>query len=196
MSSRVKMIALVVVLLAGVAAFNYAFRTDPTQLAAQGVGHSAHEHEDEEEPPPSTPPMTVKEAVQPLGPADAPVKVEMLYSQSASLTGDFRPLGEALAKDYAPEVRVEFVDTSTSKGNARAHEVSQGITSGVAVNGSVVKRCPNGPGYDLITFMGAPGQAWNSGMLRGALDYELQKKGIKVPAAAKRAEEAEPAPSA
>ena len=179
MSSRVKMIALVVVLLAGVAGLNYAFRTDPTQLAAQGVGQSAHDHDHEEAPPPSAPPMTAKEAAQPLGPADAPVRVEMLYSYPASLIGEFRPLGEALAKDYAPEVRVEFVNTATAKGNARAHEVSQGIFSGVAVNGSVVKRCPNGPGYDLITFMGAPEQAWDSGMLRGALNYELQKKGIR-----------------
>jgi hypothetical protein len=181
MSTKVKTILIVVVLLVGIAGFNYFIKMDPTQLAARGVGKDphAHDHAHDEEGDHETPEITVEDLTMPIGPEDAPVKIEVLWQNRGELEQALRPMLSSIASAYGGHVRVEFIDPASEEYKRLVEEVSEGMPSGLLINGEMIKDIPEAD-LGFVAFSGSPSfQEWTAHDLQLAIEHELEKNGIE-----------------
>ena len=174
---KTKIAIAVIAVLALLAAANYAFNMDPTQLAARGVGRDAHshgdEHEDEEEAPKPEP-------VVPLGPEDAPVRIEVFYTRAEIYHTDFEPLIQAIYEDYKPHVRIEPRDLGTAEVRTQAMALPLHGAQGLAVNGEVIKQLPGAGAFNMVALLGSPqDRRWSPDMLRAFIEHDLKAKGVQ-----------------
>jgi hypothetical protein len=182
MSRRIITIIVVILLLAGISVVNYMRQMDPTQLAARGVGKGGHHHHDEEaktedEPPPLS--RNKEDFVAPIGPENAPVKIQAVYSGIDTVQSELRPILEQAAALYSPHVRVEFIDATDQKNRAMIDAVSKDLYMGLIINGEVTKEVP-ASAFGMVAFIGSPAyQQWSVRELYSAIERELEKKGVQ-----------------
>lgn len=185
MSRQIVTVLIVVALLAAIGIINYMNHMDPVQLAARGVGQGdAHSHSEEEqiehlaqEPPPIS--RTDEDFVMPLGPEDAPVKLEFCYVDIGYVRDEFRNIAETIAQAYGDKVRIEFLHSTEPEVQKYIASIAENFANGVIVNGEVVKRVP-GSAFGVVSFSGSPQfEQWSIPELMAAIDYELEQKGIE-----------------
>lgn len=176
MSMKVKTAVIVVGLLAAVGLFNYAIKMDPNQLAERGVGHDAHSHGDEhadEEGKPGP-----EDLMQPIGPEDAPVLIQVLVGDTNELEMPLRPMMTRVAAGYPNLVRVEFIDPK-SEEYKQLREKTGGAVTGLLINGEMVKEIPEAK-LGFVTFQGSPTfEEWSEEDVHLAVEHELEQKGIE-----------------
>lgn len=178
MSTKMKTVLIVVVLLVGIGVINYVAQMDPTQLAERGVGrdpHShGHDHEGEEEPP-----MAPEDLYRPFGPEDAEVTITVLTRDEVELRNVLRPMLAEMASDYEGHVRVEFIEKDTEEYDRLVNEAAAGTPAGLLINGEMVKQVPEAP-FGVVTFAGSPAfDDWTSHDVRLAVEHELEAKGVE-----------------
>lgn len=177
MSKKAITAVVVVALLAGIAGFNYVMQRDPAQLAARGVGqggHShdhGHDHEHEDMP-------TAEQLLEPIGPEDAPVTIEVLSFDLGEIEQLLRPMMGHIASTYGDRVRVKFHDPGTDEYARLLEEVTSGVGAGLVINGEMVKQVPEAD-LGLLAFVGSPAMDdWGEREVRLAIEHELRVRGI------------------
>lgn len=179
MSTKMKTVIVVVVLLVGIGVFNYIIKMDPTQLAARGVGKDPHSHGEEEEHEHEGPAATLDELTRPIGPEDAPVTITALWTDQQELERILRPMLTEVATGYDDHVRVEFVAPGSDEEKRIAEEVTGGITSGLLINGEMIKEVPEAD-LGVLAFSGSPTfEEWSVRDLRLAVEHELEAAGVE-----------------
>ncbi len=191
MSRQVITALVVIVLLAAIAVINYINNMDPTQLAARGVGrdpHShGHEHEEEQPPPPTDEALT-----EPIGPADAPVKIIVCYQSIGYVRDEYRRIANGIANDYGDLVRIEFMDSTKPENREFINTISENLYNGLIINGEVVKQIP-GSTFGMVSFSGSPQfEEWSVPELRMAIEHDLKQKGVEFTS---RVDDAPPPPA-
>lgn len=181
MSRQIVTIIVVILLLAGIGVINYMRQMDPTQLAARGVGKGGHHHDEETKPEDEPPPMSRSDEdyVAPIGPEDAPVKIQAVYSEIDNVKTELRPILEETASLYAPHVRVEFLKATDPKNREMIDAVAKDMYYGLIINGEVTKEVPIAA-FGMVTFTGSPQfEQWSVRELRSAIERELEKQGVQ-----------------
>ncbi|MFW5867111.1 MAG: hypothetical protein ACOCX2_04800 [Armatimonadota bacterium] len=177
MSKKTKTALIVVALLVGIAGFNYIIQMDPTQLAARGVGQEPHSHDEHEHEGEGAAP-TLEEMQEPVGPEDAPVRIQVLWNDPQELQGLIRPMLSAVATSYDDRVRVEFVEPQSDEFQTLVEEKTGGVTSGLLINGEMIKKVPEAD-LGMLAFTGSPAmQDWGEPELRLAIEHELEAAGV------------------
>jgi len=173
---KVKVAILFVAVLALLALANYAFKMDPTQLAARGVGKDPHHHDGEEH-------EAAEEAVvaiTPLGSEGAPVTIEVFYAGEASCRETFLPIMSEIHATYNNNVRINFSDLMDADVNKRAREMTLQATPGLTINGKTIVKVPGAGSFDTVVFSGSPqDRSWNPDTLHKAIQAELTACGIE-----------------
>jgi len=179
MNRQLKTVLIVVALLVGIGVFNYIIQMDPTQLAARGVGkdpHSHGEHENEEEGEEAP---TIKDLQEPIGPEGAPVTITVLWQDPEDLAEVLRPVLTETASSYEGKVRVEFVDPQSDKYKRLVENVTDGVMTGLLINGEMIKEIPEAD-LHMLAFSGSPSDGeWGPREIRLAVEHELEKKGVE-----------------
>ncbi len=181
MSRRIITIIVVILLLAGISVVNYMRQMDPTQLAARGVGKGGHHHDEEAKPEDEPPPLSRNEEdfVAPIGPENAPVKIQAVYTGIDTVQNELRPILEQAAALYSPHVRVEFLDATDQKNRAMIDAISKDLYMGLIINGEVTKEVP-ASAFGMVAFIGSPAyQQWSTRELYSAIERELEKQGVQ-----------------
>ena len=177
---RAKIAAVIVVLLGVLAAVNYAFKMDPVQLAARGVGRDAHDHGGEDEAT-----HEAESAVfEPVGPEDAEVVIEVFYRESVGSGEMMWTAVTGAASPYEPHVRVEACRLEDEENARRARELPLQGGQGLAVNGKAIVEVPGLGSFGMVALLGGPqDRNWNEPVLRRVIEHELTSKGVSFTAA-------------
>lgn len=183
MGTKVKTILIVVALLVGIAGFNWFIQMDPTQLAARGVGKDPHAHEQDHdhdhEGEHGEAPKTIEDLMEPMGPPNAEVKIEVLWRDRQELEKALRPMFTQVVKTYKGHVRVEFFDPESEEFKQVVTEVTEGIATGLLINGEMIKEVPEAP-LGMLAFSGSPTfQEWTVEDLLLAIEHELEAAGVE-----------------
>lgn len=181
MSRKIITTIVVILLLAGIGVINYMRQMDPTQLAARGVGKGGHHHGEEAKPEDEPPPVSRSDEdyLAPIGPEEAPVKIQAVYANLNGLKTEMRPLLEQTAALYAPHVRIEFVDSTEPTNRAMIDAISPNMYSGLIINGEVTKEVPISA-FGMVSFAGSPAyEEWTMRELHSAIERDLEKKGVQ-----------------
>ena len=174
---KTKVAIAVIAILAVLAVANYAFRMDPTQLAARGVGRDPHSHDQVHEQAEESQNLA---PLEPLGPQGAPVRIEVFYPRAEIYHTDYEPLIQAIYEDYQPHLRIEPRDLSDPAVHKEAMELPLKGAPGLSVNGEVITQV-EGAGVDgIVALRGGPGdRSWSPGMLRKVIEQDLKAKGVQ-----------------
>jgi len=176
---KVKIAGVIVGLLALLAIANYAFRMDPTQLAARGVGRD-HHHHGEEDAEENHEHEAAAHAIHPMGPEGAAVTVEVFYSGQDRYREYFEAIMERIVADYAPHLRVEPRDLTTEQGLARCRQLPLGGGQGLAVDGKVIYQFEGLGSTGMVAFTGTTAdRSWHELMLRRVIEHLLDSKGVQ-----------------
>lgn len=181
MSRKIITTIVVILLLAGIGVINYMRQMDPTQLAARGVGKGGHHHGDESKPEDEPPPVSRSDEdyLAPIGPEDAPVKIQAVYGDLNGLKTEMWPLLDQTAALYAPLVRIEFVDATDARNRPMIDAASEKMYSGLIINGEVTKEVPISA-FGMVSFAGSPAyEEWSVRELHSAIERDLEKKGVQ-----------------
>jgi hypothetical protein len=181
MSRKIITTIVVILLLAGIGVINYVRQMDPTQLAARGVGQGGHHHGEESKPEDEPPPMSRSDEdyVAPIGPENAPVKIQAVYGDLNGLKTEMRPILEETAELYSPHVRVEFVESTDPENRPMLDAVSPNMHFGLIINGEVTKEVPISA-FGMVSFAGSPAyEEWSVRELHSAIERELEKQGVQ-----------------
>jgi hypothetical protein len=119
------------------------------------------------------------EMPQPIGPEDAPVRIQVFVQSSNhchTATTDFvSKLPEEEA--YKGKVRVEFLDTSNPEAKKKASDAKIGCDAGLLVNGKTAMRIPGHGEAGLVIFTGPVNEKnYKEADLRAAIDQILKVK--------------------
>lgn len=178
MGTKTKTILIVVALLVVIAGFNYIIQMDPTQLAARGVGKDPHDHGHDHEHEDGEAPTSLEELMKPVGPADAEVKIEVLWQDRAELEGMLRPMLSDIAKTYKDHVRVEFIEPGSDEFTRVVEEVTEGVGVGLLINGEMIKEVPEAP-LGMLAFSGSLSfEEWSPHDLILVVEHELEAAGV------------------
>lgn len=173
---KVKIAAVAVGLLVLVAIANYAFRMDPVQLAARGVGGDSHDRADTEEEAGEA----VPERIGALGAEGAAVVIEVFYSADAIYHESLEEIMVRVVGAYQPHVRVEPRSLEDEEASARSRELPLRGQQGLVVNGKVIHEVPGAGSFGMVVLTGTPEDLkWNEHILRKIIEHELRSKGIE-----------------
>ncbi|MBD3291817.1 MAG: hypothetical protein GF393_02770 [Armatimonadia bacterium] len=183
MGTKMKTVLIVVALLVGIAGFNWFIQMDPTQLAARGVGKDPHSHDHDDghdhDGEDGEAPKTLQDLMKPMGPSDAEVKIEVLWRDRQDLEAALRPMMTEVVKTYKGHVRVEFIDRKSDEFKRIVEEVTEGIGSGLLINGEMIKEVPEAP-LGMLAFSGSPSfEEWTLEDLLLAIEHELEAAGVE-----------------
>ncbi len=171
---RIKFVFVFVGVLVLLALANYAFKMDPTQLAARGVGKDAHHHDASDEH--AEAPVA---AIAPLGPEGAPVTIEVFYAGEAACREKFLPIMSEVNATYGDNVRIDFRDLTDAEVNARARDMTLQARPGLTINGETIVKVPGAGSFGTVVFSGSPeDRNWAPDMLHKAIEAELTARGI------------------
>ena len=165
----------IISLLALLAIANYGFNMDPVQLAARGVGRSAHDHHHDHDKQAEEPPKPIR----PIGPEDAPVVIEVFYSNPEMYHGNFEEVINNTASRFEGVVRIEPRDLTEHEARERCLKLPLRGHPGLAINGEVIVDAPGVGDFGLVNFTGSPfDRRWNEQMLHQVIEYELKRKNV------------------
>ncbi len=177
MSKKAITAVVVVALLAGIAGFNYMMQRDPAQLAARGVGQGGHSHDHDQDHDHDEMP-TAEQLLEPIGPENAPVTVEVLSFDLGEIEQLLRPMLGHIAASYEDRVRVKFHDPGTDEYAQLLEDVTSGVGAGLVINGEMIKEVPEAD-LGMLAFVGSPAMDdWGEREVRMAIEHELRTMGI------------------
>ena len=116
---------------------------------------------------------------KPIGPEDAPVRIQVFVSSSnhchTGTTDLFAKLPEEEA--YKGKLRVEFLDTSNPEVKKKANGAKIGCDAGLLVNGKSAMKIPGHGEAGLVIFTGPVNEKnYKEDDLRAAIDMLLKEK--------------------
>lgn len=115
-------------------------------------------------------------AVEPVGPADAPVRIAVFYEAGNACHEFIAPEARKLAARYAPHVRLAFAPWHAPGTAKLARELAVGCLVEVSVTGPVPE---DGPEPETVSFTG-PTEigAWNWDEVGHAIERRLATAGV------------------
>jgi hypothetical protein len=119
------------------------------------------------------------EMPKPIGPEDAPVRIQVFVSSSnhchTATTDAITLLPEEDA--YKGKVRVEFLDTSNPEVQKKANGAKIGCEAGLLINGKSAMRIPGHGEAGLVIFTGPMNEKnYKEDDLRAGIDQILKEK--------------------
>ena len=119
---------------------------------------------------------------RPLGPAGAPIKIEVFVDNTNSCHQASLQLQD-LGKIYGSKLRVEFYNMGDPKVSERTDKLALGCDAGLAFNGKVELMVRTAVGKKLIAFRGPAGDKYRPADVYAAVNTLLAGMGKPVPAA-------------
>lgn len=119
------------------------------------------------------------EVPKPIGPEDAPVRIQVFVSSGNHCHNTTTEVISKLPEDaaYKGKVRVEFLDTSNPDVKKKAGEAKIGCDAGLLVNGKSAMKIPGHGEAGLVVFTGPVNEKnYKEADLRAAIDQILKEK--------------------
>jgi hypothetical protein len=125
---------------------------------------------------------TPAEIPKPVGPEDAPAKIEVFVNGGNSCHSDTVTTIRNIADEepYKGKVRISFVDTTDPANKKKAANAKIGCDAGLLVNGKSAMRIPGHGEAGLVIFTGPIGQKnYTMADLKAGLDIVIKEAGEK-----------------
>lgn len=175
--SKIILIAIVAVILVG--RLIYAVQTtsqvnEQTRQKAEDKKKQAESQHKEDKEPVVLP--------DPIGPPDAPAKIQVFVSGKNSCHSGTVTSLEGLAKEdaYKGKIRLEYLDTTKPENQKLADTVKLGCSAGLMLNGKTAMRVPGHGEMGLVMFTGPIGEKnYTMDDLKAAIDIVLKEKAEK-----------------
>ena len=122
---------------------------------------------------------TTTEIPKPIGPEDAPVRIQVFVSSDNHCHSNTTDVIGKLPEDdaYKGKVRVEFLDTSNPAVKKKAGDAKIGCSAGLLVNGKSAMKIPGHGEAGLVIFTGPVNEKnYTEADLRAAIDQILKEK--------------------
>lgn len=120
---------------------------------------------------------------KPLGPAGAPIKLEVFVDNSNACHETSLQLKD-LPRIYGNKVRIEYLNMAEAKVTERSDKLSLGCDAGIAFNGKVELMVRTAVGKKLLAFRGPIGDKYRPDDVYAAVNTIMAGMGLKPPAAA------------